>query len=131
METKIQWTVFGYEGNWCCQCLVAKTKRSKPFCVHLDKLKPHTGDSVPVSWLGDATQNRLSGDAADGSAPVATAPVSETPLIDFDDSITFNVPEMLDQSFAADAIDLPHDTVHNTVWMRPKSSSCCNAITIM
>jgi len=59
--------------------------------VHLDKLKPYTGDPVPVSWLGAKTPNRSSEDAVDGSAPVATAL-----LIDVEDSITVDAPKMFD-----------------------------------
>ena len=91
--------------------MLQRTKRSKPFCVHLDKLKPYTGESVPVSWLGGETPNHPSGDTVSGSVPVATAPDSEAPLMDVEDSITLDVPEMLDQSSAADAIDLQQDSV--------------------
>jgi len=51
----------------------------------------YTGDSVPASRLDGETPNRLSGDAVDGSVPVATAPDSEAHLIDVEDSITLDV----------------------------------------
>jgi len=56
---------------------------------------------VPASWLGGETPNRLSGDTVDDSVPVASAPDSEAHLIDVEDSITLDVPEMLDQSSSA------------------------------
>jgi len=68
----------------------------------------YTGDSVPASRLGGETS---SGDAVDGSVPVASAPDSEARLIDVEDSITLDVPEMLDQSSTPDAIDLQQDSV--------------------
>jgi len=55
----------------------------------------YAGDSVPVSWLGGETTNRLSGDAVDGSVSVASAPDSEARLIDVEDSITLDVPEIV------------------------------------
>ena len=90
--------------------VLQRTKRSKPFCVHLDKLKPYTGESVPVSWLSGETPNRSSGDAVGGSVPATIAPESEASLIDVEDSITLDVPEVLGQS-ATDAIDVQQDSV--------------------
>ena len=66
--------------------------------MHLDKLKPYTGESVPVSWLGGETPNSPSEDAVSGSVPVTTAPESEAPL------------RMLDQS-TTDATDVQQDSV--------------------
>jgi len=53
----------------------------------MDRPDPNTyaGDSVPVSWLGGETTNRLSGDAVDGSVSVASALDSEAHLIDVED----------------------------------------------
>ena len=95
--------------------VLQRTKRSKPFCVHLDKLKPYTGDPVPVSWLGAKTPNRSSEDAVDDSAPVATAPDTEAPLIDVEESITLGVPKMFDQSLVSDAINSPDSTPQRCV----------------
>jgi len=31
--------------------LVQRTKRTRPFCTHVDKLKPFVADEMPISWL--------------------------------------------------------------------------------
>jgi len=33
--------------------MVQRSKRTHPFCTHIDKLKPYTADVMPISWLRD------------------------------------------------------------------------------
>jgi len=33
--------------------MVQRSKRTHPFCTHIDKLKPYVADTMPASWLRD------------------------------------------------------------------------------
>ena len=33
--------------------MVQRSKRTHPFCSHIDKLKPYVADVMPTSWLRD------------------------------------------------------------------------------
>ena len=48
--------------------MVQRTKRTRPFCVHIDKIKPFIADEMPRSWLQDS--------ANEGSHPDRDVPLA-------------------------------------------------------
>jgi len=36
--------------------LIQKTRKSRPFVAHVDKLKPYENDNIPKSWLSDTNK---------------------------------------------------------------------------
>jgi len=68
--------------------------------------KPYTGDPVPVSWLSAKTPNCFSRDAVHGSAPD-----SEAPLIDVENSINLDVRKMFDQSLVSDGLNSQQNSI--------------------
>ena len=41
--------------------LLQRSKRQKPFCTHIDKVKPFVADEMPKSWITTAVQDDRAG----------------------------------------------------------------------
>jgi len=41
--------------------LLQRSKRQKPFCTHIDKVKPFVADEMPKSWITMAVQDDRAG----------------------------------------------------------------------
>ena len=67
METQVQRTYLVTRVIGPVNVMVQRSKRTHPFCTHIDKLKPYVADTMPTSWLrDDLNASRLS----PGTAPV-------------------------------------------------------------
>jgi hypothetical protein len=81
----------GWQDKWCrkfsgpylvvkllgpVNVLLQRTKRAKPFAVHIDKVKPYQADNAPNSWLTDCVNGASVPEAVTEAVVTPSAAVS-------------------------------------------------------
>jgi hypothetical protein len=68
--------------------MLQRSRRAKPFCTHVDKVKPYVADIMPKCWLGDAPVEDEIAPVDDGTATVVIEATQPTTVVNSGDEVT-------------------------------------------